>query len=75
MYILYLIVGLITVLIGAISINIILDKEKRKKYNTLRTYLIFFIIGVFVHFIAQSLNLDKIYCDKKCKAKLSTLQL
>ena len=71
MYILYLIVGLITVLIAGISINIILDKEKRKKYNTLRTYLIFFLIGIVVHFIAQQLNLDQIYCDKKCRARLS----
>jgi hypothetical protein len=71
MYILYLIVGLITVLIAGISINIILDKEKREKYNTLRTYLIFFLIGMVVHFIAQLLNLDQIYCDKKCRARLS----
>ncbi len=71
MYILYLIIGFITVLIAALSINLILDKEKRKKYNTLRTYVIFFIIGVVVHFIAQSLNLDQVYCDKKCRARLS----
>jgi hypothetical protein len=71
MIILYLLVGLITVIIAFVSINIILDKEKRKKYNTLKTYLIFFIIGVVVHFIAQYFNLDQIYCDKKCRAFLN----
>lgn len=71
MYTSYLIVGLITMVIGAVSINIILDKEKREKYNTLRTYLIFFVIGIIVHLIAQNVNLDQIYCDKKCQLRLA----
>jgi hypothetical protein len=70
----YLIVGLITVVIGGISINIILDKEKRHKYNTLKTYLIFFIIGIIVHLVAQNVNLDQIYCDKKCQLRLAQKQ-
>jgi Na+/glutamate symporter len=73
MYTSYIIVGVITVIIGAIAINIILDKEKREKYNTLKTYLIFFIIGVIVHLIVQKLQLDQIYCDKKCRARLGLL--
>lgn len=71
MYTSYLIVGLITMVIGGVSINIILDKEKRQKYNTLRTYLIFFVIGIIVHLIAQNVNLDQIYCDKKCQLRLA----
>lgn len=66
----YLGVGIITTLIGAIAINIILDGEKRDKYNTLKTYIILFIVGIIVHFIVQQLNLDTIYCGKKCQARI-----
>lgn len=66
----YLIIGLISMITCIISFNIILDKEKRKKYNNIKTYTIFFLIGVIIHLIVQSIDLDKLYCDKKCQMRL-----
>ena len=66
----YLGVGIITMVVGALAINIILDEEKRKQYNTVNTYIILFIVGIVIHFIVQQLNLDTIYCGKKCQARI-----
>lgn len=66
----YLGVGLITIIIGMIAINLLLDKEKRQQYNTFKTYLTIFLIAIIVHFIVQELNLDTIYCGKKCQARI-----
>lgn len=66
----YLGVGLITIIIGMIAINLLLDKEKRRQYNTFKTYLTIFLIAIIVHFIVQELNLDTIYCGKKCQARI-----
>lgn len=66
----YLGVGIITTVIGAIAINIILDTNKRTEYNTPQTYIILFIVGIVIHFIVQQLNLDTIYCGKKCQARI-----
>lgn len=66
----YFIVGLIAIIFGGISINIILEEDKRKKYNVPRTYILFFIIGIILHIIVQSINLDQIYCDKQCQLRL-----
>jgi H+/Cl- antiporter ClcA len=66
----YLGVGIITMVVGALAINIILDEDKRKQYNTVKTYIILFIVGIVIHFIVQQLNLDTIYCGKKCQARI-----
>ncbi len=66
----YLGVGVITMVVGALAINIILDKDKREQYNTVNTYIILFIVGIVIHFIVQQLNLDTIYCGKKCQARI-----
>jgi H+/Cl- antiporter ClcA len=66
----YFIVGLIATIFGGVSINVILEEDKRKKYNVPRTYILFFIIGIILHIIVQSINLDEIYCDKQCQLRL-----
>ena len=66
----YLGVGIITIVIGALAINIVLDKNKKKEYNTWQMYIILFIVGIVIHFIVQQLNLDTIYCGKKCQARI-----
>lgn len=66
----YIIVGFISMIIGIICINIVLDKEQRSKYNNIKNYLLFFIIGIIIHVFTQMINLDQIYCDKQCRIKL-----
>jgi hypothetical protein len=66
----YLIIGLISLVIGIICINLVLEKEQRNKYNTIRTYLLFFLIGIIIHIFTQMTNLDQLYCDKQCRLKL-----
>jgi hypothetical protein len=66
----YIGIGIISIIFGAICINIILSKEQRYKYNCIRTYLLFFVIGIIIHLIVQTINLDQIYCDKKCQMRL-----
>ena len=66
----YIWVGIITMIVYALTINIILDGTKRKEYNTPKIYIILFIVGIVIHFIVQQLNLDTIYCGKKCQARI-----
>ena len=66
----YVIIGLVSMVIGIVCINIVLDKEQRDKYNKIKTYLLFFLIGIIIHIIVQMTNLDQIYCDKQCRIKL-----
>ncbi len=66
----YVIIGFISMVIGIICINIVLDKEQKDKYNTIRNYLMFFLIGIIIHIIVQITNLDQLYCDKQCRMKL-----
>ncbi len=66
----YVIIGFISMVIGIICINIVLDKEQRDKYNTIRTYLMFFLVGIIIHIFTQMINLDQLYCDKQCRIKL-----
>ena len=66
----YFVIGLISMVIGIICINIILDKDQRDKYNSIKTYLLFFLIGIIIHVLTQMTNLDQIYCDKQCRIKL-----
>ncbi len=70
----YIIIGLISVAIGALSINLVLEKEQRDKYNSIKTYLLFFLIGIIIHVFTQMTNLDQIYCDKQCRIKLGLKQ-
>ncbi len=63
-------VGIITTVIGAIAINLLLCDAKKKEYNNIKTYIILFIVGIVVHFIVQQLNLDTLYCGKKCQARI-----
>ena len=65
----YLIIGFISMVIGIIAINIIVDKENNN-YNTFKTYITFFIIGIIIHFIVEQINLDQIYCGKKCQMRI-----
>jgi hypothetical protein len=64
-------VGIISIIIGIICINIILASDVRDKYNNIKTYLIFFIVGILIHYIVRSINLDQIYCDKQCRIRAS----
>ncbi len=66
----YFVIGLISLVIGIICINLVLEKEQRDKYNTIRTYLLFFLIGIIIHIFTQMTNLDQLYCDKQCRLKL-----
>jgi hypothetical protein len=66
----YFVIGLISMVIGIICINIVLDKDQRDKYNTIKTYLLFFLIGIIIHVFTQITNLDQIYCDKQCRINL-----
>ncbi len=66
----YLIIGLISMVIGIVCINIVLAKEQRDKYNSIKTYLLFFLIGIIIHVVVQITNLDQIYCDKQCRIRL-----
>jgi H+/Cl- antiporter ClcA len=66
----YIIIGLISVAIGMLCINLVLEKEQRDKYNSIKTYLLFFIIGIIIHIFTQITNLDQLYCDKQCRIKL-----
>jgi uncharacterized membrane protein YoaT (DUF817 family) len=69
----YFIIGLISMVIGIVCINIILEKEQRDKYNSIKTYLLFFLIGLIIHIFTQITNLDQLYCDKQCRMKLGIL--
>ncbi len=66
----YVIIGFISMIIGIICINVVLDKEQRHKYNTIKNYLLFFFIGIIIHVFTQMINLDQIYCDKQCRIRL-----
>ena len=66
----YFVIGLISVVIGMVCINLVLEKEQRDKYNSIKTYLLFFLIGIIIHIIVQMTNLDQLYCDKQCRIKL-----
>ncbi len=66
-------IGVISMIFGGICINLVLDKEQRKKYNCFKTYIMFFIIGIIIHMITQFLNLDQLYCDKKCQMRLANI--
>jgi H+/Cl- antiporter ClcA len=66
----YIIIGFIAMVIGIICINVVLEKEQRDKYNKIKNYLLFFIIGIIIHIFTQMTNLDKLYCDKQCRIKL-----
>jgi hypothetical protein len=66
----YLGIGFIAMVIGMVAINIIVDKDQRSKYNTFKTCITFFIIGIVIHFIVEQINLDQIYCGKKCQMRL-----
>jgi hypothetical protein len=66
----YFVIGLISLVFGIICINLILSKEQRYKYNSIRTYLLFFLIGIIIHIFTQITNLDQLYCDKQCRIKL-----
>jgi H+/Cl- antiporter ClcA len=66
----YIIIGLISVAIGMVCINLVLEKEQRDKYNSIKTYFLFFFIGIVIHIFTQITNLDQIYCDKQCRIKL-----
>ncbi len=62
----YIIIGIISTLAGMISINLLIEKTKRKKYNNFKTAFIFFSIGIIIHVVVQQLKLDELYCDKQC---------
>ena len=66
----YFVIGLISVVIGIVCINLVLAKDQRDKYNSIKTYLLFFLIGIIIHIIVQMTNLDQLYCDKQCRIKL-----
>jgi hypothetical protein len=66
----YIFIGLISMVIGIVCINIVLEKEQRDRYNSIKTYLLFFFIGIIIHVFTQMTNLDQIYCDKQCRIKL-----
>jgi H+/Cl- antiporter ClcA len=66
----YFVIGLISVVIGMVCINLVLAKDQRDKYNSIKTYLLFFLIGIIIHIIVQMTNLDQLYCDKQCRIKL-----
>jgi hypothetical protein len=70
----YLGIGFIAMIIGMVAINLIIEKEQRYKYNTFKTCIIFFIIGITVHFIVEQINLDQIYCGKKCQMRIKAQQ-
>lgn len=66
----YFVIGLISLTIGIICINLVLNKEQRDKYNSIQTYLLFFLIGIVIHIFTQMTNLDQLYCDKQCRMKI-----
>ena len=66
----YFVIGLISLIIGIICINLVLSKEQRDKYNSIKTYLLFFLIGIIIHIFTQMTNLDQLYCDKQCRMKI-----
>jgi hypothetical protein len=75
----YLGIGFISMVIGIIAINLIVEEPNVKnkkpegyKYNTFKTYITFFIIGIVIHFIVEQINLDQIYCGKKCQMRIKS---
>ncbi len=66
----YLGIGFIAMIFGIIVINLIVEKENKDKYNNIKTYITFFIIGIVIHFIVEQINLDQIYCGKKCQMRI-----
>ncbi len=66
----YGMIGLISTGMGVLFINLVLKKDQRKEYNKFKTYFMFFLIGIIIHFFVQTVNLDQIYCDKKCQMRL-----
>ncbi len=62
----YIIIGVISIMGGMVSINLLFEKEKRKKYNNFKTAFVFFAVGIIVHVCVQYMKLDELYCDKQC---------
>lgn len=67
-----IIVGLAT-LIGGLSLKLLLDNQKVKKYYFI---ILFFFLGFIAHFIFEITGVNKLYCShgNACRLKLSNLQ-
>lgn len=69
------IIGIITSIIG--SVLFYLTKKENindnKKNNDNLNYIIFFIIGFFLHFIIEIIGINQWYCDKQCVIRIKKL--
>lgn len=64
-----LIVGIITMLIGMLTLKFISKEHGSINYET----SMFFIIGFFIHNITEYIGFNKFYCNKKCRKSLKLL--
>lgn len=62
-----IVIGIITLVIGYIILNITKKNEKNEKDNkkSNHVYIVFFMTGFVLHFMFEILGFNKWYCDKK----------
>lgn len=61
------IIGLITLTLGRIIIELIIKENKSNKIKKPRgIYFAFFLTGFLLHFLIEYLGINCWYCDKKC---------
>jgi hypothetical protein len=70
-----LVVGLITSVVGTITMVIVnkdkdKDKDKDKEINIVKHLIIFFIVGILVHILLEYFNFNSLCYDKKCYGDL-----
>lgn len=66
------VIGLITLILGKIIIELIIKKNKNKKHPR-GIYLAFFSTGFLLHFIIEYLGINCWYCDKKCIVRIKNI--
>jgi|SaaInlV_150m_DNA_5_1039734.scaffolds.fasta_scaffold135661_1 hypothetical protein len=68
------IIGLITLTLGRIIIELIIKENKNNRIKKPKgIYFAFFFTGFLLHFIIEYLGINCWYCDKKCIGGLKNI--
>ena len=60
-------IGIITLILGKISENLIKrnNKNKIKRFSIQQKDIVFFVTGFLLHLVIEYMGINKWYCDKK----------
>lgn len=67
------IIGIITLILGKILLELIIKKNEKNKKHPSGIYLAFFSTGFLLHFVIEYLGINCWYCDKKCSVRLKNI--